>query len=926
MKYIAIFSIALFMGTSLHSFAAVSGDKSASYIKDAQEYVKKGDVNAAIIQMKNAIIAEPKNPQIRVTLADLYLQARNAASAEKEYLRAIDLGMEPAKLIINLSKTRLLQRQYQMVLDTLNEDVVDADRKGEAYLIIGNAHQGLNDLDKALSYYEKGEKLKGKNDNIAIAIAQIYYFKKKMGKAENKINEVLALNPKSVKGLILKGELLNLKFGPDKSLPFFEQALEYDPKNISALFKVAAIYFDLKRPDEALEKIDLIFSIIPNHPLANYLSAVIYAQKNEMTKAEEFLNASGQALDNFPGALILRGVMNYSRQSYAQAIYFLNKLIKISPDNVVARRLLGASLLRKNDPAQAVKVLMPIVEDGKAGSVVYALLGSANMKLGKYEQGTEFFEKAVKIKPEENKLKTQLALSRFAAGDARAAQSNLQEILEKDPNSKQAAVFMTLISLREKNFEAAIASADMLIKQSTDNPIGYNLKGAAFLGQGKKQQARSFFEKALEVSPTYYSALMNLAQLELAEGNEAKAVTVYQDILKANKDHAGAMIALARIYKKNKDYVSAEDYYRRISEAAPNNLRIRIEFSEFFLLQKKFDHAKAVAQQIIIDFPDQAAGFEASGNIDLLRNDTASAVVNFEHMAAILVDNADAYQILGRAQLRSRDTAAARKTFEKALLMTENKSTLLIDLVGLESSDKKFNKAQRYIDLLREINNKNAVSYVLEGRLLAMQGRNAESLEIFLKASELGAKGSRFTVDLARAHIANDQTDKALGLMHSWLSEKQGDLAVRHILAGYYLRVQEHKKSIEQYEIILAQNAENPIALNNIAWLYSQVGEDEKALKAADQAYNLFPNEASFIDTYAWILVQQGDNDRGLELLKKAISKDPKMMEVRYHLAVALNNSGSVNAARRELETVVGSGSIFDGMEEAKSLLKKLLK
>ncbi|PCI51329.1 MAG: PEP-CTERM system TPR-repeat protein PrsT [Alphaproteobacteria bacterium] len=924
MKTMVIFFIALLMGTSIPALAAVSNDKSASYVRDAEEYLKKGDIKAAIIQLKNAIRAEPKNPDSRVALADLYLQTRNVPSAEKEYLRAIDLGMEPSKIIINLSKTRLLQRQYQKILDTLHEEDVAGDKKGEAYLIIGTAHQGLNDLDKALEYYEKGESLQGKNDKLGIAIAQIYYFRKDMGKAEKKTDEVLALNPKNVKGLILKGELVNQELGPEKSLAFFEQALEYEPENISALFKVAAIFFDLKRSDEALEKLDIIFSVMPNHPLANYLSAVIYAQRNDMDKAEEYLNSSGQALDNFPGALILRGVMNYSRQNYAQATYFLNKLVKITPGNIVARRLLGAALLRQNEAEQAVAILMPIVAEGSAGSVVYALLGSANMKLGNFEEGTAFFEKAVEIKPGENKLKTQLALSKLAAGDPGAAQANLQEILDKDPNAKQAAVFMTLISLREKNFDAAIAGADTLIRQSADNPIGFNLKGAAYMGLGKTEEAREQFEKALEVSPSYHSALMNLAQLELKAGNEDQAFKIYQDILKKDKKHAGALLALARAYKKKENFTSAEEHYRRASEAMPNNIRTRIEFSEFFLLQKKLDRAKAVVQQIITDFPDQAAGYEASGNIDLIMNDVTSAVVNFERMAAILGNNADAYRILGRTQLRTGDLSAARKTFIKALLMADNKVSLLINLAGLESSDKNFDKSQQYIDQLKEISAESPAAYILEGRLLALQGKDTSSLASYLKASDMGARGSRFTIDFAQAYIKAGQADKAMSLMHVWLEENTDDIAVRHILAGHYLQNDDYGKSIEQYELILAQNAKNPIALNNIAWLYSQTGQNKKALTAAEEAYGLFPEEASFIDTYAWILVQQGQNEKGLELLRKAVSKAPEMVEVRYHLAVALNNAGRTSAARRELETIVASGSNFGDMKVAKNLLRKL--
>ncbi len=924
MKNLSILYLAIFLGISLPSFAAVNNDKSAAYLRDAEQYLKKGNIKAAIIQLKNAIMAEPKNPQIRVALADLYLENRNAPSAEKEYLRAIELGMEPSKIIINLSKTRLIQREYRKVLDMLGEENINDDRKGEAYLIIGGAYQGLNDLDKALSYYKKGEKIEGKNDSLGIAIAQIYYFKNNLKMAEEKTDEVLALNPKNVKGLILKGELVNQESGPEKSLPFFKQAIEYDPRNISALFKVAALFFDLKRIDEALETLETIYAIVPNHPLANYLSAVINVQNNNMNKAEEYLNASGQTLDDFPGALILRGVMNYSRQSYAQAIYFLKKLIKIAPDNIVARRLLGVSLLHQNDAEQAIKILMPIVEEGSAGSVVFALLGSANMKLGNFELGTEFFEKAVESKPEENKLRTQLALSKFASGDTSSAQANLQEILEKDPNSKQAAVFMTLISLREKNYDAAITSADMLIRQSSDNPIGYNLKGVAYMGQEMKAEARTQFKKALEISPTYYSALMNMAELEKRDGKDNLASNIYQEILQGNKNHSGALLALARTYRKEKKYTSAEEYYQRLIDAEPTNIRARIEFSEFFIIQKNLDRAKSVAQQIIIDFPDQAAGFEASGNIDLLRKDIASAVGNFERMAALLGNNDKAYQMLGKAQLKAGDIAAARKTFIKALLMTEDKASLLIELVGLESADKNFKKSLQHVDQLKNIEGKEATAYILEGRLRAVQGRHADSLLSFLKASELGARGSRFTVDLSRAYINNEQTNNAMDLLHLWLDENKDDLAVRHILAGHYLGSNSYKKSIEQYEIILGQDAENPVALNNIAWLYSQVGQDKEALAAAKKAYNLFPELAPFIDTYAWILVQQGNNDKGLELLQKAVSKDPEINEIRYHLAVALKNAGRLAVARKELATAISSGDNFLEIDDARKLLNEL--
>ncbi|MCF6196135.1 MAG: tetratricopeptide repeat protein, partial [Emcibacter sp.] len=212
------------------------------------------------------------------------------------------------------------------------------------------------------------------------------------------------------------------------------------------------------------------------------------------------------------------------------------------------------------------------------------------------------------------------------------------------------------------------------------------------------------------------------------------------------------------------------------------------------------------------------------------------------------------------------------------------------------------------------------------GRLLGLQKKYAKSLESFLLASDLGAEGSQFTVDLARANINMEQADKAVAIMQSWLLKKKDDLAVRHILAGYYLQEKAYDKSINQYEIILGMSAENPIALNNIAWLYSQTGQNKKALMTAEKSYNLFPDAAPFIDTYAWILVEQGQNEKGLALLQKAVAKAPKMVEIRYHLAVALNNAGKRTTARKELETVISSGEVFSDVDKARKLMRELSK
>ena len=63
------------------------------YVEDARAYYERGEFNAGIIQLKNALLAEPENAHARLLLGRCYLQLKNGLAAEKELGLAKDLGL-----------------------------------------------------------------------------------------------------------------------------------------------------------------------------------------------------------------------------------------------------------------------------------------------------------------------------------------------------------------------------------------------------------------------------------------------------------------------------------------------------------------------------------------------------------------------------------------------------------------------------------------------------------------------------------------------------------------------------------------------------------------------------------------------------------------------------------------------------------------
>src|SRR5690606_41146376 len=130
------------------------------------------------------------------------------------------------------------------------------------------------------------------------------------------------------------------------------------------------------------------------------------------------------------------------------------------------------------------------------------------------------------------------------------------------------------------------------------------------------------------------------------------------------------------------------------------------------------------------------------------------------------------------------------------------------------------------------------------------------------------------------------------------LEDDPDDLVVRVLAADHYLSTGNHAAAIAHYETIQARLPDNPVMLNNLAWLYSRTG-DSRALATAERALELAPESPQVMDTLGWILHERGDDARAVELVGKARELAPDVPEIRYHHAAPLAETGDPRRAVR---------------------------
>ena len=79
-------------------------------LAEASEYQQKGDIKAALIQLKNAVANSPEDGEARLALGSLQLSTGDNVSAEKELGRARALGIADER-VLPLQGRTLVQRR-----------------------------------------------------------------------------------------------------------------------------------------------------------------------------------------------------------------------------------------------------------------------------------------------------------------------------------------------------------------------------------------------------------------------------------------------------------------------------------------------------------------------------------------------------------------------------------------------------------------------------------------------------------------------------------------------------------------------------------------------------------------------------------------------------------------------------------------------
>ncbi len=855
-------------------------DTASSHIAKAKSF-QSHEVDAKLIELKNAVKLESRNAEARFLLGETYLSQGFASGAIKELEKAHEYSYDLNKLI------PLLARAYS--ISSSDEDVIDLNKhlntlnneSAVVYLAYKTlAEIRLGSVENAKNVVSQSESLISGSAYYHLASAYLAMGEADLDSAQNNVEKTLTILPNQYDAILLLGQINSAKGEHNQATINFTKYAEAQPKSSIIVLFLAQSLLKEEKYLEAEKYADTILASAPNQPFANYVKAMSQFELKEYLLAKEHAELALKSNFNQAQLKLVAGISSYFLGNYEQSHSHLESLIPHLTAEHPARKMFAMSQLQLGMLEDIPETLQGFNATTEEDDKFLSTLSYQMAQLGAVDKAKVIAKKAANTSSDNAEQNMREGILKLMLNDPSGMQ-NLQDAVNINPDMRGAEIALAYAAIQANDLEQAKEIGTRWKEKNPDKLGGFNVLAAVYLKQGNIDLAKEEMHQSLKVSGKNLFALLELTNLAMLEDDKAEAVRLSDfSIAEFPKNTK----VLRQYYSIRQDDAAFEKI-KSVYTSDTKNLSTALLYSELLVNTKQFNEAISILDTFenTVKSPKQQWKLKVASQNGAGNNN--KALLLLEEWMDVNPYHIEPVVMLSDYYGRKQDLSKALDVINKALsgVHNDNKMLMLGKMQLLIDKEDTY-QAKEYFKELKADNIHGVLSEGIEGKI-ALLDKDYE------KASKLLAKFyndnplAKNALLLNKALQGVNKYSAANDMLEYHLSKNDKDHNVRLVLANNYIG-SSPEKAISEYKKILEDHPNSVMVLNNIAWLSMEAGELESALSYSESAHKLVPEDVNVIDTKAMILFKMGRNGEALRHLGKA-----------HDLSKGRNNPVSINYA-----------------------------
>lgn len=885
---------------------------------------KSKDPKEALIHLKNAALADPKNAQARFLLGQRLWATGEIQASAAEFKRALELKYPPEELARPLADALLLSSQPAQVL-ALVAPLTVKDPKTQASVLasVAWAHFLLRDMPAARQAVEKSEAVGGVTSESRLIRARLADAAGNTDQALKLVDELVAADPNHDNAWLFKGQLQErLPGGTAVAFESFNKALAINPKNYVALASSVGIQILNKDYKAAHTGLDGLRKLGPNAFMTHYYDGQLKFLEGNYTAARaQFQNALNLAPESTIG-LLASGQNELKLKSFAFAESQLSRVVQLEPANLAAKFYLARAYLAQGKPEQATATLTPLLSAANPLPEIMLVAAQARLLQGDPKGSSELLARASKLHANHPSVRMALALTNLSKGNFDAGIQELEKIAASSDDS-DADLQLINARMARQEYPAALIAIQSLERKQPELPTPLDLRGQVLMKTGDKVEARKAFDAALKKDPQYLLSVANLATLDVMDGKPEQAQQRLEAQAKRDPANPAIHLALATLAQHTKapsQTIVAE--LDKAIRADPRSVQARLQLIEQYNGAGDAGRALEAARGAIAAIPDNALLYEALAKSLVRSGDTRQALAAYLKLTQVAPTDATGY--LGQANLliATKDPVGALKVLQQLLAVAPANLDAKRLTAQAAMLQKQPDKALAVARELARDNPANPLGFVLEGDIHLDQKRWDQAATAYRTAMTKPDSDGVIT-RLHTALISGNKLPEAQQVAADWIKQHpKSPLMLRH-LGGLAYKAGDSAQAKSYWEKTLAIAPKDSAVLNNLAWLLVEA-KDPAALAMAERAAAEAPENPSVLDTLAQAYALNNNNPKAIESLRHAVLRAPEPNPLKLRLARLYIAANDRDKAKAELDALRDLGRSFADHAEVRKLLAQI--
>lgn len=401
-----------------------------------------GKLDDAVVHLKAASAAAPKNATLHDNLGSLYAQQQKWSDAQSEFAEASRLVPLDAVKHLHLGLAMQAQGEPNATKEIEKAAVLAPENESIA-LQYGIALEGIGNDAKAIlvlqhllvrhpadvaALYELGLALQ-RTDRVSEAVSLF--------------ERVLRLQPQNADALTNLGVALTQEQRAKDAVPVLQKAVTMAPNNPTSMEDLAAAYLQLNQLDDAMAQLQLAEKLEPEAAQIHYDLGLTYKMQDDVEHAIPELQQAERLDANEPEAPLALGMLYMQTGRYADAAREIKSSLDMRPQNGDAWATLGSVYNHLDELSEAEAALRQAIAQQPDQADSHLTLAEVFMKEKKIPDAiAERHEAAQLMREHMNVQRAEVAVhtgeTLLKAGDLMGAMVQFQDALTYDPSDSEA--------------------------------------------------------------------------------------------------------------------------------------------------------------------------------------------------------------------------------------------------------------------------------------------------------------------------------------------------------------------------------------------------------------------------------------------------------------------------------------------------------